>query len=111
MGDRKAYFKQHFAEWSKKTRLNALEKLCGGKPICEECGCSYIEFLEINHKKGGGDQARKAKKWSMWSFYKRIADGLEPIDDLNVLCKICNITHYVNFTAGYDKVKVSIVWK
>jgi hypothetical protein len=76
-------------KYRRKIRLQALNKLGGSK--CIRCGCKEFDLLEINHRKGGGVFERK-HCYSM-GFYRSIIDGTRPIDDLEVVCMVCNAAH------------------
>ena len=64
---------------------------------CVRCGCDKFDLLEINHKNGGGlkEVGRKNQV-----FMQKILDGERPTDDLEILCKMCNILHYIEMKFG-----------
>jgi hypothetical protein len=78
-------------------RLRVLQIVGRGVLKCSRCGCDATELLEINHINGGGAQEVKRKNTI---FYGKILRGERCIDDLNVLCKMCNILHYIELTHG-----------
>lgn len=83
-------------KYNSKRRRNILLKVSDNL-ICERCGCDLVELLEINHKNGGGlkEVGRKNQK-----FYTAILNGSRTTDDLNILCKMCNILHYIEMKYG-----------
>lgn len=78
-------------------RLRVLEMVGKGILKCSRCGCDVIALLEINHINGGGAQEVKRKNTV---FYGKILRGDRSLDDLNILCKMCNILHYVELKFG-----------
>jgi hypothetical protein len=52
-------------------------------------------LLEINHKNGGGTKESRTTPDGSIGMYRRIVDGRRGIDDLELLCKICNTIHLV----------------
>jgi hypothetical protein len=83
-------------KYNAKRRKNVL-LMVSDNLICERCGCDTIELLEINHKNGGG---LKEVKRSNQKFYTSILNGSRTTDDLNILCKMCNILHYIEMKYG-----------
>lgn len=73
---------------------------------CMKCGCDKIEFLEINHKNGGG---AKEVKHRNQDFYAKILSGERATDDLELLCKPCNNLHYLELKYGSQPFK--IIWE
>lgn len=87
-----------------KKKLRVLRRISGlEEPRCRICGCNDIRVLEVNHKKGGGVKEMK-KLPSPAQFYRNILTGRREIDDLEVLCKPCNILEYC-------KRKFNLTWK
>lgn len=73
-------------------KVRAMELLGGAK--CTRCGCNEIEFLEFNHKNGGGcKDIRGQEKYR--SMVDRILMGKRETDDLEVLCRVCNALDYL----------------
>ena len=99
------YYRNYILKWKLKNpdkamayrrapHRKALEVVSRGKMACVYCGCDDIRILEINHKKGGG--GKETERGSLHTpFYYAIIQGKRPIDDLEVVCKICNIRHFV----------------
>jgi len=95
--------------YRKTIRLNALKIVGKGKLECSNCSCKDVRILEINHVNGGGNQETK---WLASSrFFLDIVQGKRKTDDLNLLCKVCNIAHFVKlkYEIGYEIRPKSIV--
>jgi len=85
-------------KYNENTRVTVLKMLSNGKPVCVNCGCDDIRFLEINHINGGGYQDTKGCRGSR--FYQIIKQGKRKTDDLNILCRICNAWHALELKYG-----------
>jgi len=87
----------------RKLKLQAL-KIVSGKefPICSSCGCDIFKILDINHKKfrTKEEKIRYAKDFHL--LYKEITDGKIEIKELEVLCKLCNWKHFLQFKFGIE---------
>lgn len=91
-------YKACWKRYNKKRRISVLKKVANGKEIiCRRCGCDIIDLLEINHINGGGlkEVKRQSKK-----FYSAILNGTRKVDDLELLCRMCNILHYAEMKFG-----------
>jgi len=76
-------------------KLKAFKKVSKNGIIkCVTCGCSFLPILQINHKNGGGRKEKK-RYTSQRDFYRHIVKGSRKVDDLEVLCRVCNAKHYV----------------
>lgn len=96
----KEIYKRH----NRKVRLEALQMVSGfDSPICTNCGCDDLHILEINHKNGGGSAEYKRILSQGHNIYWLIVKAHRSVDDLEVLCKVCNAKHYVEhkFGSGY----------
>ncbi len=78
-------------------RMGALGVVGRGKLYCRNCKCSSVKLLEINHINGGG---RKEFLKRNYRFYLDIVKKRRKITDLNVLCRICNVLHYLKRKHG-----------
>lgn len=99
---------KHKKNWQTRERMVILKKVGRGKIECSNCGCSDVRILEINHINGGGTLETRKGRYARefhWAIYK----GTRSIDDLNLLCKVCNIEHYVKLKFGIDKFKITYV--
>jgi len=84
---------------SKVRRFEVLKKIAEfhKKPIqCFSCLCTDISELEIEHSNNDGWDEKK-KGWNV--FITSILNGSRKLDDLLILCHVCNVCSYENFTA------------
>ena len=81
-------------------------KMLGGAK-CVRCGCIDERILEINHKEGHGNAERRSLGGTGY-FFAAIIRGKRKIDDLEVLCKVCNIVHYLEYKYGIFNYEV--IW-
>jgi len=94
-------YKPYKPNLCKRTRFKALttialNKNCG-KVACMNCGFNKnVDLLEINHINGGG----RKEKVTRIQFYRSIANKKRTIDDLDILCSVCNIAHFVELKYG-----------
>lgn len=80
-------------------KLRAFQIVSGMKlPRCGSCGCEDLRILEIDHVNGGGTKELKALSPRM--FRRAIIRGERKTDDLQILCKVCNVRKYVERTFG-----------
>ena len=91
------YHKEYCKKYGEKTRIMVLNIISGGNPHCVRCGCNDIRLLEINHKNGGGTQEYNN---GTRLFYRNIRNGKRKIDDLELLCKVCNAYHALELKFG-----------
>jgi hypothetical protein len=75
-------------------RLEILIHYSGGIPKCKKCGEIHIEFLEIDHIKGGGRKQSIATKG--YNLYKRLKKENYP-EGYQVLCSNCNWKKFKTF--------------
>lgn len=68
-----------------------------GDVRCVRCRCDRPELLEINHKNGGG---AKEIKVNPSKFYWDIVALRRRVDDLELLCKVCNALHALELRFG-----------
>lgn len=93
-----AYQRAFEKNWRRENRRKALLKIGGGKLSCVRCGDSRYELLEINHKNGGGTQERKTLRGS--TICSSIIKGRRRTDDLELLCRPCNLVHAAELLSG-----------
>jgi hypothetical protein len=101
-------YKAIWKRTNKKYKEKVLLKVGKGAVKCVNCGCDKTEFLEINHKYGGGAKEYKHGNNNK-SFYSKILSGERSIDDLELLCKPCNGLHYLELK--YGKQPYTIIWE
>src|SRR5690606_29517343 len=73
-------------------RIRAMKKI-DPRLKCVECGCDAINFLDINHKNGGG--GKEYSNIGNVEIYRKILNGERSVDDLELLCKVCNKNHWL----------------
>jgi predicted RNA-binding Zn-ribbon protein involved in translation (DUF1610 family) len=94
-------------KYKQNLRLYALHRIGGIHPKCVYCDCDDIRMLEINHKFGGGREEFKEKPHE--KFYSEIINFKRPINDLEIVCKVCNIVHYLKLKYG-EEAKFKVIW-
>ena len=88
---------QETADRTKRTVFAVISKSL--HPCCTGCGCDDVRLLEVNHKNGGGGKEIQYYKNSQ-AFYRDIAMLRRPVDDLELLCRVCNAKHYLELKYG-----------
>ncbi|MDD5501609.1 MAG: hypothetical protein PHH57_08050 [Candidatus Omnitrophica bacterium] len=87
-------------------KVAVFEKL--GGVVCVNCGCDEIDFLEINHKDGGGcAELRKINR----SLYEDIYYGRRGTEDLEVLCRVCNALDHLKRKSNGKTAPYRIIWQ
>ncbi len=105
----RTYQKQHYGELKLKDRRKVLAIISKSiEPECVNCGCDDIRLLEINHKNGGGGKEYKARG-NFTSLYRDIIALRRPVDDLEILCRVCNAKHYLE--SKYGNLPIVVMWK
>ena len=102
--------KEYQKGYHQKKRLGVLAKIDPSMK-CAMCGCDDTRFLEINHIKGGGRKEHKGRKkteHSSTNFVMLIHKGERGVEDLNLLCKVCNSIDHLERVYGKSGLKV--VW-
>lgn len=91
----------------RKYRAKAVEVVARGKLACAGCGCDDPSVLEINHMNGGGYDEYRGRTTS---FYRAIINGTRPLDDLNLLCKVCNALHTIRLKEPELARHYQVIW-
>ena len=90
-------YKRH----NRKLKLIALQTISKvNEPFCVRCGCKDLRLLETNHKNGNGTKDINCYTGRGSGFNRAIIKGIRKVDDLEVLCKVCNAWHYVEQKFG-----------
>jgi hypothetical protein len=76
-------------------------------PSCANCNCDDIRILEVNHKNGGGGKEYHQLP-NPSNLYRDIAMLRRPVDDLEILCRVCNAKHYLELK--YGKLPITVIW-
>lgn len=99
------YNKKYNCSFYNKRKLKALNIVGKGNLICSNCGCKDVRILEINHINGGGYKEYKniRNKSSRTAILtNEIVMGRRTIDDLNILCHVCNHAYFVKLKYGIE---------
>ena len=100
--------KNYLKGYHEKSRLEVSKKIDPAMK-CANCGCDDPRFLEINHIKGGGNQEHKKRGKNVTrNMILLIYLKKRGIEDLNILCKICNALDYLERKYGHTRLRV--VW-
>jgi len=103
--------KEYHKEYHAKKRLEVLAKV-DPTMKCAMCGCDDTRFLEVNHIKGGGKKEQKGFKdedhASSQNIIMLIHKGKRGVEDLNLLCRICNSIDHLERV--YGKIGLRVVW-
>lgn len=68
----------------------AFRLISGGNIFCRNC--KTTNKLEINHINAGGGKDRKGQ--GAGTFYRKVALGKRKTNDLELLCRKCNMLHW-----------------
>jgi len=103
----KEYHKEHYQN----KRLEVLARI-DPDTKCAMCGCDDTRFLEINHIKGGGNKElqrlKKKDHNESQNFIMLIHKGKRGVEDLNLLCRVCNSIDHLERV--YGKIGLRTVW-
>jgi len=105
------WYKEYHKNWYAKIRLEVLAKVDPALK-CAMCGCDDTRFLEVNHIKGGGRKERIAyrngKQYESHNMILLIHNGKRGLEDLNLLCRVCNSLDHLERQFG--KTGLRVVW-
>ena len=103
--------KEYHKGYYKKIRLEVLARIDPAIK-CAMCGCDDTRFLEVNHIKGGGRKEQQGFKdeghASSQNIIMLIHKGKRGVEDLNLLCRVCNSIDHLERVYGKSGLKV--VW-
>jgi len=103
--------KEYHKEYYQEIRLEVLAKV-DPTMNCAMCGCDDTRFLEVNHIKGGGRKEQKEFKdedhASSQNIIMLIHKGKRDVEDLNLLCRVCNSIDHLERV--YGKIGLRVVW-
>ena len=88
-------------------KKRAMDKVGGA--ICKRCGCDELDFLEFNHKNGGGCKEYKKTKYAPMT--DKILTHKRNIDDLEILCRVCNALEFLERKNNKQSKKFEVKWK
>jgi len=87
-------------------KVKAMNMVAG--PVCNQCGCDELDFLEFNHIDGGG-----CKDWKE-NNGKAMADRVimgRGVEDLEILCRLCNALDHLSRKNKPQSIRFKVVWK
>lgn len=87
-------------------KLKALKVV--GSPVCVRCGCDEIDFLEFNHKNGGGAKEHRVSKNR--PMMDRILTGKRGVEDLEIVCRVCNALDFLERKNDKQAKRFTIKW-
>jgi len=109
--EHKEWRKKYYDEYYQKIRLGVLARIDPDMK-CAMCGCDDTRFLEVNHIKGGGRKEQKGFKdedhASSQNIIMLIHKGKRDVEDLNLLCRICNSIDHLERV--YGKTGLRVIW-
>ena len=93
--------KEKQRKYQQEIKLQALNIISKGRIYCENCGCKDIRVLEINHINGKTEEEKIKRKGGIL-LYHDIIRNRRKIDDLNILCTICNWAYFIKQKYNID---------
>lgn len=92
--------RKYWRDWWTKNKDRALILVGRGELKCVRCGDTKRSWLEINHKNGGGNKERRENGLTGQGLKRAIMFGRRSIEDLEILCKPCNLVHAAEIMGG-----------
>ena len=80
--------------YRQKRRLEAMSKLCDGKPFCQSCHDTDLRALQINHLNRSWAKGKRPSCEQGTPLYNKILTLLNPEKTYNVLCAPCNFASF-----------------
>ena len=106
--ENKEWYKKYYQKKYENIKLEVLAKIDPAMK-CANCGCDEPRFLEVNHINGGGGQENKKRgKKVTRNMILLIHTGKRGLEDLNLLCKVCNQLDHLERVHGHTGLRV--VW-
>lgn len=92
-------------------KLRALKMV--GDPICANCGCDELDYLEFNHLNGGGAKEFRDRiaEMKFMGMADQLLTGKRVAKDLTVLCRVCNALEWLSRKNGGQSKRYKILWK
>jgi hypothetical protein len=78
------------------------------EPVCNQCGCDELDFLEFNHIDGGG--CKDWKENGGKSMADRVVMGRD-VKDLEILCRLCNALDHLSRKNEPQSIRFKVLWK
>lgn len=89
-------------------KLKAMQRV-SENAVCERCGCDELDFLEFNHRNGGGCKEHRENKNT--PIMDRILTNKRDTDDLEIVCRVCNALDYLERKNNTQAKRYDIQWK
>lgn len=109
--ENKEWREKYYEEYYQKIRFEVLARTDPDMK-CSMCGCDDTRFLEINHIHGGGKKEQQRFKEeshnSSQNIIMLIHKGKRGVEDLNLLCRVCNSIDHLERV--YGKTGLKVVW-
>ena len=103
--------KKYRKGYYEKIRLEVLARIDPYRK-CAMCGCDDTRFLEINHIHGGGRKEQQRFKEDSYGSSQNIImlihNDKRGVEDLNLLCRVCNSIDHLERV--YGKSRLRVVW-
>jgi len=106
--EKRREYQRRWHENARKRLKDELFEYLGGKK-CIRCGSTFPEVLEVNHKNMGGSKEKRERFTNPYRLYNDILKNKRK-NEFNVLCKLCNIAHYLEKRYGL-KYKITFLGK
>lgn len=89
-----------------KRKVRAMKMV--GKVKCSRCGCNELDFLEFNHKNGGGCKEFRETKYM--AMTDKLLTGKRKPDGLEILCRVCNALEFLERKNNKASKRFKIKW-
>ena len=99
IGDRRAYLVEYKRMRRKEMKERAFIMVGRGRVECGRCGNKDARMLQVNHRNGNGGLERRTKVVAR-EICDDIVSGKRKIDDLDLLCEMCNWATHIEKKYG-----------
>jgi len=104
--ENKEWRKKYYQKQYENIRLEVLAKIDPAMK-CANCDCDDPRFLEVNHINGGGGKEQKTRgKKVTHNMILLIHTGKRGLEELNLLCKVCNQLDHLERVYGHSGLSV-----
>lgn len=87
-------------------KIKAMNLVGGAK--CVLCGCEEIDFLEFNHKHGGG--SKEYRDGNRMAMMDKLLTNKREIEGLEILCRICNALDFLKRKNKEQSKRYKVTW-
>ena len=109
--ENKEWREKYYEEYNQEIKLKVFARIDPAMK-CAMCGCDDTRFLEVNHIKGGGRKEQQGFKdedhTSSQNIIMLIHTSKRGVEDLNLLCRVCNSIDHLERV--YGKIELRVVW-